>query len=178
MFGGEKCISSTFLMKRSSGSHQPDCVAVHPASPPPLHPPPLDAWVSMLDIPKRANLIQAFQGVVGKPALCSISGEFSDALALCLFAMPRRQCESRTKINTGGIHTWKLAEDPFCAKGLISAGLHARIWHKATPVSSHPVSWTQTFCGVVYKRIRTVKSTEGAGNVDFAKASCSPENNS
>lgn len=32
-------------------------------------------------------------------------------------------------------------------------------------------------CGVVYERIRTVKSTEGAGNVDFAKASCSPEEN-
>jgi hypothetical protein len=36
----------------------------------------------MLDIPKCANSIQAFQGVVGKPALCSISDEFSDALAL------------------------------------------------------------------------------------------------
>ena len=32
-------------------------------------------------------------------------------------------------------------------------------------------------CGLVYERIRTVKSTEGAGNVDFAKASCSPEEN-
>lgn len=94
---GGGCISSTFLMKWPSGSRRPDCTAVLPASPPPLHPPPLDAWLSMLDIPKCANLIQAFQGAVGKPALHSISDEFSDALALCLCLLPRRQREAEKK---------------------------------------------------------------------------------
>ena len=51
----------------------------------------------MLDIPKCANLIQAFQGVVGKPALRSISDEFSDALVVCLFVLPRRQREAEKK---------------------------------------------------------------------------------
>lgn len=64
----------------------------------------------------------------------------------------------------------EISRRPFLCKGLISTSLHARIWHKATPVSSHPVSWTQTFCGGCLQRIRTVKSTEEADVHGFCKS--------